>query len=69
MTREVIGRYGNRRSGGMALTPSPVGEGWEGGWFWKSGGMEVLRYCACRPRANLGDPACLFQKAGSPAFG
>ena len=29
---------------GMALTPSPVWEGCEGGWFWKSGGIEVWRY-------------------------
>ena len=32
------------RYGGMALTPSLVCEGWEGGWFWKSGGIEVWRY-------------------------
>ena len=65
----VIGGMEVWRYRGMALTPSPVGEDWEGGWFWSSGGMEVLRYCACRPRTKLGDLACLFQKAGSPAFG
>ena len=32
------------RYGGMALTPSLVCEGWEGGWFWKSGCIEVWRY-------------------------
>ena len=25
-------------------------------------------YSACRPRAKLGDPACLSRKAGDPAF-
>lgn len=38
----VIGGIEVWMYGGMALTPSPVWKGWEGGWFWKSGGIEVL---------------------------